>query len=107
MLILLLVSYLHFSIDFYPTKKEYEQISQKIISKMKSFNICKKRYYVREALNPAYRTVSPYCFFFLYRLVSRRDGTVRYGTVLVPRTVSLSYRYNFGSTIGVEQTCRM
>jgi hypothetical protein len=34
-----------------------------------------------------YRTVSPYFFFF--NTVSSRYGTVRYDTILVPRTVSL------------------
>lgn len=89
MLILLLLACLHFSTHFYPTRKECERISQKIIWKMKSCSVCKKRYYAGEPFNPAYRTVPrlnntvPYrlalLVFFLYRLVPRRYGTVRYG----------------------------
>ena len=35
------------------------------------------------------RPVPPYFFFFLYRPVPRRDGTVRCGTIFIPHTVSL------------------
>lgn len=61
---------------------------------MKSFSVCKKRYYAGEPFDTAYRTVPrlnntvpsrPTSVF----LIPSRPETRRYGTVLVPRTVSL------------------
>ena len=69
--------------------------------KMKSFSVCKKRYYAEDPFYTAYRTVPrlnntvPYrlalLLYFLYCTVSRRDGTVRCG-------ISTAYRQSLHRT---------
>jgi hypothetical protein len=72
---------------------------------MISFSVYNKRYYAGEPFDTAYRTVPrlnntvPYrlalLLFFLYRLVSGRDGTVRYG-------IGTAYRQSLYWTIPVD-----